>query len=232
MSKLFIHNIVFRICAGPIFGVLVYLIILMINNTLADVNELFSASELFAPIVLSYLAFESMRWVIARIERSAIATKPIQQRAIIQVFATLAVSVLLVPRETVPPLPELTASALTDAFASQPERIIRTLSREGSMAILLVEQNAHMALQVAQHFYLIEQGLVSFSGTPGELAEDDVVQRAYLGAVARHSCWMASLWYETKAIALVQCAARSNGVKRSILRPVSGTWPPSAPLRQ
>lgn len=58
--------------------------------------------------------------------------------------------------------------------------IIRQLHREG-VSIFLVEQNAHMALQVAQHFYLMEQGRVSFSGTPGELADDDVIQRAYLG---------------------------------------------------
>ena len=59
-------------------------------------------------------------------------------------------------------------------------QIIRTLHAEGT-SIFLVEQNAHMALKVAQHFYLMEQGKVSFSGTPGQLAEDDVVQRAYLG---------------------------------------------------
>jgi branched-chain amino acid transport system ATP-binding protein len=58
--------------------------------------------------------------------------------------------------------------------------IIRALHAEGT-SIFLVEQNAHMALKVAQHFYLMEQGRVSFSGTPGQLAEDDVVQRAYLG---------------------------------------------------
>ena len=58
--------------------------------------------------------------------------------------------------------------------------IIRQLHAEGT-SILLVEQNAHMALKVAQHFYLMEQGKVSFDGTPGQLAEDDVVQRAYLG---------------------------------------------------
>ena len=58
--------------------------------------------------------------------------------------------------------------------------IIRQLHGEG-VSIFLVEQNAHMALKVAQHFYLMEQGRVSFSGTPGQLAEDDVVQRAYLG---------------------------------------------------
>lgn len=58
--------------------------------------------------------------------------------------------------------------------------IVKQLHAEG-VTIFLVEQNAHMALKVAQHFYLMEQGRVSFSGTPGELAEDDVVQRAYLG---------------------------------------------------
>ena len=58
--------------------------------------------------------------------------------------------------------------------------IIAELNRDGT-TIFLVEQNAHMALQVAHHFYLMEQGRVTFRGTPGELAEDEVIQRAYLG---------------------------------------------------
>jgi branched-chain amino acid transport system ATP-binding protein len=60
-------------------------------------------------------------------------------------------------------------------------RIVTELNREG-VSIFLVEQNAHMALKVAQHFYLIEQGRISFSGTPGALAEDEVIRRAYLGS--------------------------------------------------
>ena len=60
-------------------------------------------------------------------------------------------------------------------------RIVAELNRDGT-TIFLVEQNAHMALQVAHHFYLMEQGRVTFSGTPGQLAEDEVIQRAYLGA--------------------------------------------------
>jgi len=59
--------------------------------------------------------------------------------------------------------------------------IIAELHREGS-TIFLVEQNAHMALKVAQHFFLIEQGRVTFSGDPGSLAEDEVIRRAYLGS--------------------------------------------------
>ena len=62
-------------------------------------------------------------------------------------------------------------------------RIIRDLHDDGT-AIFLVEQNAHMALQVAHHFFLLEQGRVTFDGTPGELAEDEVIQRAYLGSRA------------------------------------------------
>ena len=58
--------------------------------------------------------------------------------------------------------------------------IIRELNRDGT-SIFLVEQNVHMALQVAHHFYLLEQGKVTFDGTPGQLAEDEVIQRAYLG---------------------------------------------------
>jgi branched-chain amino acid transport system ATP-binding protein len=59
-------------------------------------------------------------------------------------------------------------------------RIVSELNRDGT-TIFLVEQNAHMALKVAHHFYLMEQGKVSFGGTPGQLAEDEVIQRAYLG---------------------------------------------------
>jgi len=60
-------------------------------------------------------------------------------------------------------------------------RIVTELHKDGA-TIFLVEQNAHMALKVAQHFYLMEQGKVSFSGTPGALAEDEVIHRAYLGS--------------------------------------------------
>jgi branched-chain amino acid transport system ATP-binding protein len=57
--------------------------------------------------------------------------------------------------------------------------IIQKLHHEGT-SIFLVEQNVHMAMKVAQHFYLLQQGRVTFSGTPAQLAEDDLVQRAYL----------------------------------------------------
>jgi branched-chain amino acid transport system ATP-binding protein len=62
--------------------------------------------------------------------------------------------------------------------------IVGELNRDGT-TIFLVEQNAHMALKVAHHFYLMEQGRVTFSGSPGALAEDEVIRRAYLGTARR-----------------------------------------------
>jgi len=58
--------------------------------------------------------------------------------------------------------------------------IIRQLNEEG-VSILLVEQNARMALKVAHRVYLLEQGKVSFSGSPEEIQQDEVIKRAYLG---------------------------------------------------
>ncbi len=62
--------------------------------------------------------------------------------------------------------------------------IVRQLHAEGT-SIFLVEQNVHMALKVAQQFFLLQQGRVTFSGTPADLAEDDVIQRAYLAGAER-----------------------------------------------
>src|SRR5262245_26986028 len=58
--------------------------------------------------------------------------------------------------------------------------IVRELNHDGT-TILLVEQNAHMALQVAHRFLLMERGHITFRGMPGELTQEEVIQRAYLG---------------------------------------------------
>jgi branched-chain amino acid transport system ATP-binding protein len=60
-------------------------------------------------------------------------------------------------------------------------RIVEELNQAG-VTIFLVEQNARRALRVAHHFYLLEQGRITFSGLPGELEEEEVFQRAYLGS--------------------------------------------------
>jgi branched-chain amino acid transport system ATP-binding protein len=57
---------------------------------------------------------------------------------------------------------------------------IRDISALG-MSILLVEQNARLALQVAQRGYVMESGGITLSGAANELLGSDAVQRAYLG---------------------------------------------------
>ncbi|MDO4475157.1 MAG: ABC transporter ATP-binding protein [Lachnospiraceae bacterium] len=58
--------------------------------------------------------------------------------------------------------------------------IIRTINRQG-MTILLVEQNANMALKVADKAYVMETGRITMSGTGAELAANEDVKAAYLG---------------------------------------------------
>lgn len=58
--------------------------------------------------------------------------------------------------------------------------IIRSINAQGT-TILLVEQNAHMALSVAHRAYVLETGRIVHSGTAKELAADEKVKSAYLG---------------------------------------------------
>ncbi|HJA64575.1 MAG TPA: ABC transporter ATP-binding protein [Candidatus Intestinimonas stercoravium] len=58
--------------------------------------------------------------------------------------------------------------------------IIREINRQG-VTILLIEQNANMALRIADVGYVLETGRMTLSGTGQELLHNDAVRRAYLG---------------------------------------------------
>ncbi|MCC6992102.1 MAG: ABC transporter ATP-binding protein [Acidobacteria bacterium] len=58
--------------------------------------------------------------------------------------------------------------------------IIRRIRQDGT-AILLVEQNANMALAISDRGYVLESGRVAIAGTAAELLRDERVQHAYLG---------------------------------------------------
>ena len=60
-------------------------------------------------------------------------------------------------------------------------RIVRTINREERVGVLLVEQNAAMALDLADHAYLLETGRVVMSGPAETLRKDDAIRRSYLG---------------------------------------------------
>ena len=69
---------------------------------------------------------------------------------------------------------------LAPILVEQIFEIIRALHKTGT-TILLVEQNAQMALSVADRAYVLETGRIALSGTGKELAESDAIRKAYLG---------------------------------------------------
>ncbi len=58
--------------------------------------------------------------------------------------------------------------------------VIREINQAG-VTILLVEQNAHLALQIAHHAYVLETGTIALSGPAQQIRGNDQVRKAYLG---------------------------------------------------
>jgi branched-chain amino acid transport system ATP-binding protein len=59
-------------------------------------------------------------------------------------------------------------------------KIIRTINRDG-VTLLLIEQNAKMALRLANRGYVLETGAIAIEGTSQELISNDKVRKAYMG---------------------------------------------------
>ncbi len=59
-------------------------------------------------------------------------------------------------------------------------QMLREINDQGA-TMLLVEQNARMALEMARRAYVLETGRLTLTGTGRELAENEEVRRAYLG---------------------------------------------------
>lgn len=69
---------------------------------------------------------------------------------------------------------------LAPLFVQEIFDIIKAINQTGT-TVLLVEQNANMALQIADHAYVMETGRIVLSGTAAELSASDEIKRAYLG---------------------------------------------------
>lgn len=61
MKRYFIHNPIFRILAPPVYGILIYCLILLINNNVTQIKDLFVSEEVYVCIGLTYVAFEVIR---------------------------------------------------------------------------------------------------------------------------------------------------------------------------
>jgi branched-chain amino acid transport system ATP-binding protein len=60
-------------------------------------------------------------------------------------------------------------------------RIVRAINRDEHVSVLLVEQNASLALDLADQAYLLETGRVAIAGPAADLRRDDAIRRSYLG---------------------------------------------------
>ncbi|MBV9703313.1 MAG: ABC transporter ATP-binding protein, partial [Methylobacteriaceae bacterium] len=59
--------------------------------------------------------------------------------------------------------------------------ILRTINRNDGVSMLIVEQNANLALDLADHACVIEAGRMAMSGPAAVVRDNEVVRRAYLG---------------------------------------------------
>jgi len=59
--------------------------------------------------------------------------------------------------------------------------VIERLNKEEGLSVLLVEQNANLAMHMASRVYLLETGRVVAAGSAAELSADDTIRKAYLG---------------------------------------------------
>ena len=95
-----------------------------------------------------------------------------------QQMLAIARALMMAPRLLVPDEPSfgLAPRIVEDIFT-----IIERIRQEQRVSVLLVEQNASLALELADHAYLIETGYVVASGSAKTLADDPQIRRSYLG---------------------------------------------------
>jgi branched-chain amino acid transport system ATP-binding protein len=95
-----------------------------------------------------------------------------------QQMLAIARALMLRPRQLLLDEPSL---GLSPIVVQEIFGIVEAINREQGLAVLIVEQNASLALQVASRAYLLEVGRVVLEGGSDELARNDSVRRSYLG---------------------------------------------------
>ncbi|GAA0893479.1 hypothetical protein GCM10009122_31580 [Fulvivirga kasyanovii] len=96
MKTLLINNTLFRILTPPFYGILVYLLILLINNNVSQVSEIFTGQEVYACIGLSYLLFETLRLNIKLTDSFLASQSDGISKIIIQSISGLLLSLIVI----------------------------------------------------------------------------------------------------------------------------------------
>jgi branched-chain amino acid transport system ATP-binding protein len=95
-----------------------------------------------------------------------------------QQMLAIARGLMLGPRLLLLDEPSL---GLAPVLTKELYRIIADIAREEGVTVLVVEQNARLALAVADYAYVLEAGTISLSGDAEQIQQEEAVQRAYLG---------------------------------------------------
>ena len=94
MKKMIINNAFFRILIPPVYGILVYLMILLINNDIRQLSSIFSSQEVYVCIGLSYLVTEALRLNTILLNR--FNTEYLGNKILIQLLVGLLVAIITV----------------------------------------------------------------------------------------------------------------------------------------
>ena len=157
-SDVFAQLTVQGLALGAVYGSLALALVLVYRATRV-VN--FAQGEL--AMATTYIAYQLIKWGLSYWEAF---------------FATLAIAFVQRPRLLLLDEPSL---GLAPVLVAELFRIVRDLNETEGLTVLVVEQNAHLALQAADAGYVLEAGRVALSGTTNELRSDDSVRRSYLG---------------------------------------------------
>ena len=78
--------------------------------------------------------------------------------------------------------------------------IFLRINKEKHLPILIVEQNAFMALEVSSRCYVLENGRMVITASSEELAKSDTIKKSYLGRIKGVSAFILPLWKVNKKI--------------------------------
>lgn len=95
MIKNIIHNTVFRVFTPLFYGAIIYVLILLIFDTIDQLSENFFSTEVFISIVLTYLLFEFMHWYILIVDKKCSSDCPVIKRILIQGGGCAVLSVIM-----------------------------------------------------------------------------------------------------------------------------------------
>lgn len=96
MQKLFIHHPLFRLVCPPLYGTMIYLLVLLIFDSLGQLADNFFSREVLLCIVLTFLLTESLRLVALLLNKYSPAQANIRVRLVLQVVANLLTTLLII----------------------------------------------------------------------------------------------------------------------------------------